>query len=101
MVAEDEEDTLARLCSYRAVFSDFIDRFRGRIFNTAGDAILAEFESAVDAVRCAVDIQETLKARNLAYPPSRQMKFRVGITIGDVVERNGDLLGDGSTLLRA
>ena len=95
LVAEDEEETLARLCSYRAVFADFIERFRGRIFNTAGDAILAEFESAVDAVRCAIDIQETLRARNLAYPPSRQMKFRIGITIGDVVERDGDLLGDG------
>jgi len=95
MIAEDEEDTLARLASYAAVFSDFITRFGGRIFNTAGDAILAEFESAVDAVRCAVDIQESLRARNLAYPPSRQMRFRIGITIGDVVEREGDLLGDG------
>jgi class 3 adenylate cyclase len=95
LVAEDEEDTLARLASYQAVFSDFVTRFGGRIFNTAGDAILAEFESAVDAVRCAVDIQETLRARNLAYTPSRQMSFRIGITIGDVVERDGDLLGDG------
>jgi len=94
LVAEDEEDTLARLASYRALFSDFINRFGGRIFNTAGDAILAEFESAVDAVRCAVDIQESLRARNLAYTPSRQMSFRIGIVIGDIVERDGDLLGD-------
>jgi adenylate cyclase len=49
----------------------------------------------VDAVRCAIDIQESLRTRNMAYPPSRQMSFRIGITIGDVVERNGDLLGDG------
>ncbi len=95
LVAEDEEDTLSRLASYRAVFSDFVTRFGGRIFNTAGDAILAEFGSAVDAVRCAVDIQESLRARNLAYTPGRQMSFRIGITIGDVVERDGDLLGDG------
>ena len=95
LVAEDEEDTLARLASYRGVFGDFVTRFGGRIFNTAGDSILAEFESAVDAVRCAVDIQESLRARNLAYTPSRQMSFRIGITIGDVVERDGDLLGDG------
>ena len=95
LVAEDEEDTLARLASYRGVFGDFVTRFGGRIFNTAGDAILAEFESAVDAVRCAVDVQESLRARNLAYTPSRQMSFRIGITIGDVVERDGDLLGDG------
>ncbi len=57
--------------------------------------MLAEFPSAVDAVRCAIDIQESLRTRNMAYPPSRQMSFRIGITIGDVVERNGDLLGDG------
>jgi TPR repeat protein/class 3 adenylate cyclase len=95
LVAEDEEETLRRLDAYRAVFSDFITRFGGRIFNTAGDAILAEFASAVDAVRCAVDVQESLRTRNLAYAPSRQMSFRIGITIGDVVERDGDLLGDG------
>ncbi|MCK1738014.1 adenylate/guanylate cyclase domain-containing protein [Bradyrhizobium sp. 138] len=95
LVAEDEEETLRRLASYREVVDDFIARAGGRIFNTAGDAVLAEFPSAVDAVRCAIDIQESLRTRNMAYPPSRQMSFRIGITIGDVVERNGDLLGDG------
>jgi len=95
LVAEDEEETLRRLESYRAVSDDFIAKGSGRIFNTAGDAVLAEFPSAVDAVRCAIDIQESLRTRNRAYPPSRQMHFRIGITIGDVVERGGDLLGDG------
>src|ERR1700674_2251111 len=95
LVAEDEEETLRRLASYRSVFDDFIGRGSGRIFNTAGDAVLAEFPSAVEAVRCAIDVQESLRTRNLAYPPSRQMSFRIGITIGDVVERDGDLLGDG------
>jgi class 3 adenylate cyclase len=95
LVAEDEEETLRRLASYRAVMDDFIAKAGGRIFNTAGDAVLAEFSSAVEAVRCAIDIQESLRTRNLAYPPSRQMNFRIGITIGDVVERDGDLLGDG------
>jgi len=95
LVAEDEEETLRRLASYRAVIDDFIAKASGRIFNTAGDAVLAEFPSAVEAVRCAIDIQESLRTRNLAYPPSRQMNFRIGITIGDVVERDGDLLGDG------
>src|SRR3974390_1141004 len=93
--AEDEEETLRRLASYRAVMDDFIARAGGRIFNTAGDAVLAEFPSAVEAVRCAIDIQESLRTRNMAYPPSRQMSFRIGITIGDGVERDGDLLGDG------
>jgi hypothetical protein len=77
------------------VTDDFIARYGGRIFNTAGDAVLAEFPSAVEAVRCAIDIQESLRTRNMAYPASRQMSFRIGITIGDVVERDGDLLGDG------
>jgi len=95
LIAEDEEETLRRLASYRAVMDDFIARAGGRIFNTAGDAVLAEFSSAVEAVRCAIDIQESLRTRNLAYPPSRQMSFRIGITVGDVVERDGDLLGDG------
>jgi class 3 adenylate cyclase len=95
LVAEDEEETLRRLASYRSVTDDFIARSGGRIFNTAGDAVLAEFPSAVEAVRCAIDIQESLRTRNMAYPASRQMSFRIGITIGDVVERDGDLLGDG------
>jgi class 3 adenylate cyclase len=95
LIAEDEEETLRRLHSYRQVTDDFIAKCGGRIFNTAGDAVLAEFPSAVEAVRCAIDIQESLRTRNMAYPPSRQMAFRIGITIGDVVERDGDLLGDG------
>ena len=70
LVAEDEEETLRRLSSYRAVFDDFIARGSGRVFNTAGDAILAEFPSAVEAVRCAIDVQESLRTRNLAYPQS-------------------------------
>jgi class 3 adenylate cyclase len=95
LVAEDEEETLRRLASYRQVTDDFIAKAGGRIFNTAGDAVLAEFPSAVEAVRCAIDIQESLRTRNMAYPASRHMSFRIGITIGDVVERDGDLLGDG------
>src|ERR1700722_12515284 len=95
LVAEDEEETLRRLESYRAVFQDFITRASGRIFNTSGDAVLAEFPSAVEAVRCAIDVQESLRTRNLGYPASRQMSFRICFTIGDVVERDGDLLGDG------
>ncbi len=86
---------MRRLMSYRAVFDDFITKADGRIFNTAGDAVLAEFPSAVDAVRAAIDIQESLRTRNMSYPPSRHMVFRMGLTIGDVIEREGDLLGDG------
>lgn len=95
LVAEDEEGTLRRLAAYREVFDDFVQRAGGRIFNTAGDSVMCEFESAVEATRCAIDIQESLRTRNRALPPDRRLQFRIGITIGDVVERNGDLLGDG------
>ena len=95
LVADDEEETLRRMASYRSTTDDLIAIAGGRIFNAAGDAFLAEFPSAVEAVRCAIDIQESLRTRNLAYPDSRQMSYRVGIGIGDVVEREGDLLGDG------
>src|SRR3954449_1087644 len=95
LVAEAEEETLTRLGSYREVFDDFVRRAGGRIFNTAGDSVMCEFDSAVDAVRCAIDIQESLRTRNRALPPGRRLEFRIGITIGDVVERGGDLLGDG------
>ena len=95
LMAEDEEETMRRLVAYRAVFDDFVSKADGRIFNTAGDAVLAEFPSAVDAVRAAIDIQESLRTRNLGYPSSRQLVFRMGLTIGDVIEREGDLLGDG------
>lgn len=95
LVSEDEEETLMRLAAWRNVFDDFVRRAGGRIFNTAGDGVMCEFASAVEATRCAIDIQESLRTSNMAYPASRQMHFRIGISIGDVVERDGDLLGDG------
>jgi class 3 adenylate cyclase len=95
LVAEDEEGALKRLMEYREIFADFVGRGRGRIFNTAGDAVLAEFDSAVEAVRAAMDIQEALKTRNALIADNRRMVFRIGVSLGDVVERDGDLLGDG------
>ena len=95
LVSEDEEQTLQRLAAYREVFDDFVKRYGGRIFNTAGDSVMCEFDSAVEAVRAAIDIQESLRTRNLSLPQNRRLEFRIGITIGDVVERDGDLLGDG------
>jgi class 3 adenylate cyclase len=95
LVAEDEEEALRRLGVCRTVFDELVAHWGGRIFNTAGDAALAEFPSSVDAVRCALDVQEGIRAHNLALPPNRQMLYRIGITVADVVERDGDLLGDG------
>ena len=95
LIADDEEATLRRLETFRALWQECLSKTGGRIFNTAGDAVLAEFQSAVEAVRCALDFQAQAKAQNDGLVPTRQMHFRVGITIGDVVERRGDLLGDG------
>jgi adenylate cyclase len=74
LVAEDEEETLRRLESYRQVTDDFIAR--GRIFNTAGDAVLAEFPSAVEAVRCAIDIQESLRTHRRCGRARRRPAWR-------------------------
>jgi class 3 adenylate cyclase len=95
MMAEDEEGVLRRLAACRAIFDEFVKKSGGRIFNTAGDSVMCEFESAVEAVRCAVDIQEALRTRAQDIEPAKRLLFRMGISIGDVVERNGDLLGDG------
>jgi adenylate cyclase len=95
LVAEDEEETVRRLVVWRKVFDELTAHYGGRVVNVVGDAVLAEFPSSVDAVRCAMDIQETIRSRNLAFPSSRQMDFRIGITIGDVVDRDGQLYGDG------
>jgi class 3 adenylate cyclase len=96
LVAAHEEDTVRRFRQAAAAFCERVKSYRGRVFNTAGDAILAEFESAVDAARCAVDIQAANNAANAAIDPERKLLFRIGIAIGDVVvSDNGDLLGDG------
>lgn len=98
LVADNEEETLRLLSAYREVFDDFVERYGGRVFNTAGDSVMSEFNSAVEAMRAAIDIQEALRTHNLAHPPERWLQFRIGITIADVVERQGELLGDGVNL---
>ncbi|MFZ4808180.1 MAG: tetratricopeptide repeat protein [Hyphomicrobiaceae bacterium] len=98
LVAEDEEDTLRRLAGLIGTFRDSIAKYEGRVFKTAGDAVLADFDSAVHAVRCAIDVQESLRTRNLAYPASRQINFRIGIAIGDVIDEGGELVGEGVSL---
>jgi class 3 adenylate cyclase len=96
LVAADEEDTVHRFQQAAAAFAEQVRRHHGRVFNTAGDAILAKFDSAVDATRCAVEIQDANNASNAAVPEARRLLFRIGIAIGDVmVAETGDLLGDG------
>jgi class 3 adenylate cyclase len=95
LMADDEEQTLRTFRAHRAVIDSLIAAHRGRIFNTAGDAVLAEFVSAVEAVRCATEVQAALRTRNEQLPPLRQVKFRLGINLGDVMVQGSDLLGDG------
>jgi class 3 adenylate cyclase len=95
LMANSEEETVRTFRGHKAVFESLIATHRGRIFNTAGDAILAEFNSAVEAVRCATEIQAALRTRNDQLTPSRQVKFRIGINLGDVMLQGSDLLGDG------
>jgi adenylate cyclase len=68
---------------------------RGRIVKTTGDGLLVEFASVVDAVRCAVDVQREMQARNAAIPPDRRIEFRMGINVGDIIIEDGDVFGDG------
>lgn len=95
MMAADEETTLRTLRTYRGVIDDLVARHDGRLFNTAGDAVLVEFGSAVEAVRCAIAIQEDLGVRNAELPEDKQMRFRIGINVGDVMIEGNDLFGDG------
>ena len=95
LMGEDEEGTLRAFRGHKQVFESLVTMHRGRIFNTAGDAILAEFQSAVEAVRCATDIQAALRTRNDQLPPNRQVRFRIGINLGDVMVQGQDLMGDG------
>mgnify|MGYP000029405889 CR=1 FL=1 len=91
----NEEDTARRLAEHRTVMDAIILRYGGRIANTAGDSVLAEFGSSVEAVRCAIDIQEALSTKNHGLPADRWLQFRIGVNVGDVIQKGPDLLGDG------
>jgi len=95
MMGKDEEQTVQVLRGHRQIFDQLLQAHRGRIFNTAGDSVLAEFPSAVEAVRSATEIQAALHTRNQHLPPEQRMQFRIGINLGDVIVQGGDLLGDG------
>jgi adenylate cyclase len=95
LMSQDEDTTLRSLTAHREIMDRFIAEHGGRIANTAGDSVLAEFPSAVDAVRCAVQVQEALASLDQEKPKERRLQFRIGIHVGDVVVRGSDLLGDG------
>ena len=95
LMATDEEGTLATLNARRQVIDELIGRHHGRIFTTAGDSVMAEFASAVEAVRCAAAIQQEIERRNADLPQARRMLFRVGVNLGDVMVGGDNLFGDG------
>ena len=95
LMGENEEGTLRTLSSHRKLIDSLIEQHRGRFVNSAGDSVLAEFASVVNAVQCAVEIQVTLKAENATLPPERRMEFRIGINLGDVMVDGEQIYGDG------
>jgi adenylate cyclase len=95
LMDDNEEATIHTLNDYREVMSNLIQQYRGRVVDTTGDNLMAEFASAVDAVNCAVEIQRELAERNSELPDDRKMQFRIGVNVGDVVEEGDRIYGDG------
>jgi class 3 adenylate cyclase/ABC-type glycerol-3-phosphate transport system substrate-binding protein len=95
LMGEDEEATIQTMTAYREVLVTLIPQHRGRVVDAVGDNLLAEFASVVEAVQCAMAIQQELKARNAELPLHRRMEFRIGINLGDVVVEGERLYGDG------
>ena len=95
LMGEDEEWTLRTLTSYKGLIQNLVGEHRGRVVGSPGDNVLAEFASVVDAVECAVEIQQVLRAKNALLPETRKMDFRIGINLGDVIEEGDSIYGDG------
>ena len=95
LMAQDEEATVSALNHSRVVFRNAIESRGGRVIDTAGDSVLAEFASAVEAVRCATEVQGEITRLNAQIPEQRRMLYRIGVNLGDVVEQDGTLYGDG------
>ncbi len=95
LMAEDEAATVKTLKAYREIMTELIKQHRGRVVDSPGDNVLAEFTSVVDAVQCAVSVQKELQARNAELPEDRRMEFRIGINLGDVIEEEDRIYGDG------
>jgi TolB-like protein/class 3 adenylate cyclase/cytochrome c-type biogenesis protein CcmH/NrfG len=95
LMREDEEATVSTITTYRSAMATLIQQYRGRVVDSPGDNILAEFTSVVDAVNCAVEIQRELAERNAELPVERKMEFRIGVNLGDVIEEGERIYGDG------
>ena len=95
LMGEDEEATVRTLTAYREVLTTLIQQHNGKVLDSPGDNLLAEFVSVVDAVQCAVAVQKEIKTRNEELPDNRRMQFRIGINLGDVIEEEDRIFGDG------
>ena len=95
LMGDDEEATIRTLTFYRQLMTPAIQGHRGRVVDSPGDNLLAEFGSVVDAVQCAVVIQTTLRAENANLPQNRRMEYRIGINLGDVIVDGERIYGDG------
>ena len=95
LMGEDEEATVRTITAHRNVITTVIEKYRGRVVDSPGDNILAEFASVVDAVQSAVEIQEVVRAKNAELPEDRRMEFRIGINLGDVIQEGERIYGDG------
>src|SRR6202051_5030194 len=95
LMGEDEEATLVTLTAHRKIIDRLIEQHHGRFVNSAGDSVLAEFASVVEAVNCAVDIQTGLETENASLAPERRMEFRIGVNLGDVMVEGEQIHGDG------
>jgi adenylate cyclase len=94
LMGRDEVGTLRKLNEYRVIIDRLIASYRGRIFTTAGDSVLADFASAVDAVQCAVAVQDAIAKENAGRPAGEQMRFRIGVHVGDIIVQGDNLFGD-------
>jgi adenylate cyclase len=95
LMGEDEEATVRTITAYREIIAKVVQKQRGRVVDSPGDNILAEFASVLDAVRSAVEIQEELKTKNAELPDDRRMEFRIGVNLGDVIHEEERIYGDG------
>jgi len=95
MMGEDEVGTYHTLSDYLEIMNTIIATHRGRVFSSPGDAILAQFASVVDAVECAMEIQNKIETKNADVPEDRKMQFRIGVNLGDVIEKEEQVYGDG------
>ncbi len=95
LMGGDEEATLATLNAYREVIDRLVADHHGRVFGSAGDSVIAEFASPVEAVRCAVKIQQELESRNAGLAEDHRLRFRIGVNLGDVMAEGENLFGDG------